>query len=101
MFLEEIYLHQVVVPTGVAAANALDGDLRVGVVVTIVVAHAHQFGVEGARCRLLHLGSKEIGKTLGGKAVNVVNGVALTGQTVDEHPCPRRYSSFSNREQSS
>ena len=52
MFLEEIYLHQVVVPTGVAAANALDGDLRVGVVVTIVVAHAHQFRMKRTRCSL-------------------------------------------------
>ena len=52
VFLEEIYLHQVVVPTGVATANALDGDLRVGVVVTIVVAHAHQFRMKRTRCSL-------------------------------------------------
>ena len=60
-------------------ADALDGNLGVGVVVTIVMAHAYQFGVVRRRGGLLHLGSEEIGEPLRGKSVNVVNRVPFTG----------------------
>ena len=33
-----------------------------------------------------HLRGQEVGETLGGKPVNVVDGVTLPGQRVDKHP---------------
>lgn len=76
-------LHQVVGPA--ALADAVDGDLGVGVVVLVVVADAHQLGDEGRRRRVLHLRREEVAEALRAEAVHVVDGVALARQRVDEH----------------
>ena len=85
-FAHEGRLDEVVVLAGVTPADALDGDLGVGVVVAVVVAYPDQLGVERARGCLFHLRGQEVGEPLGGEPVDVVDGVALAGQGVDEHP---------------
>ena len=54
----------------------------------------YQFRMERAGIGLLHLGSEEVGETLGGEAVDVVDGVAFPGQGVDEHPGARCHGRF-------
>lgn len=77
-------LHQVVLLAGRVGELALDGDLRVRVVVLVVVAHPHQLGDEGRRRRVLHLHRHEVREALAGEAVHVVDRVALARQRVEE-----------------
>ena len=45
---------------------------------------------------MAHLRGQEIGKTLGGEPIDVVDGVALPGQRVDKHPRPGGHSCLCN-----
>ena len=81
------YLDQGVVRA--VRAEALDGDLGVAVVVAVVVADPHQLAVVGRGRGVAHLRGQEVGESLAGEPVHVVDGVALPGQRVDEHPGAR------------
>ena len=66
-------------------------DLSVGVVVSVVLADADEFGEVGRRHRLLHLRRQEVAEALAGEPVDVVDRVALPRQTVDTDPRSRRH----------
>ena len=92
-------LHQVVLAgAGARGLLALDGDLRVRVVVLVVVAHAHQLGDEGRRRGGPHLHRHEVGEALAGEAVHVVDGVPLPRQRVEELAGARRDGRLRDRE---
>ena len=78
------YLDQRVVST--VLADTLDRYLGVGVVVAVVMADPHQLAVVGAGAGVSHLAGEEVGETLGLEPVDVVDGISLPGQRVDEHP---------------
>ena len=88
------YLNQRVVCS--ILADALYGDLGVGVVVAVVVAHSHQLAVVGTGGRVAHLAGEEIGETLGIKTIDVIDGISLPCQGVDKHPCPSCDGSLGN-----
>ena len=88
------YLNQRVVCS--ILADALYGDLSVGVVITVVMTHPDQLAVVRTGAGVPHLTGEEIGETLGIKAIDVIDGISLPCQGVDKHPCPSCDSSLGN-----
>ena len=76
--------------------HALQRNLGVWVIVLVVVTHPHYLTVVGGGGGVAHLSSQEVGESLAGEPVDVVDGVALASQRVDEHSCSSCYSSLGN-----
>ena len=92
--LHNVHLDEGVV--GSVPALALDGYLGVAVVVAVVMADPDQLAVIGRGRGVAHLRGQEVGETLGGEPVNVVDRVTLPGQRVDKHPSARGHSGLCN-----
>ena len=92
--LHNVYLDEGVV--GAVPALALDGDLGVAVVVAVVMADPDKLAVVGRGRGVAHLRGQEVGETLGGEPVDVVDGVSLPGQRVDKHSSPGSDSGLCN-----
>ena len=90
----DVHLNQGVVSA--VPALALDGDLGVAVVVAVVMADPDKLAVVGRGRGVAHLRGQEVGETLGGESVYVVDGVSLSGQRVDKHSSPGSYGSLCN-----